>query len=74
MFRRFDDVLELPGPTPDQAAELLGRLLRQWNASPDDEILQAASGLNFADIRSAVDDARKETILADREAPLPGDG
>jgi SpoVK/Ycf46/Vps4 family AAA+-type ATPase len=73
LFRRFDDVLELPGPTPDQAAELLGRLMRQWNAKPDQQILQAASSLSFADIRAAIDDARKETILAGRQAPLLGD-
>jgi hypothetical protein len=44
--------------------------MRQWNASLDEQILREASGLSFADIRSAVDDARKETILADRDAPL----
>ena len=41
LFRRFDDVLELPGPTPEQAAELLSRLMRQWNATPDPAALQA---------------------------------
>lgn len=73
LFRRFDDVLELPNPTPDQAAELLGRLMRQWNASPDDQTFQAALGLSFADIRAAVDDVRKETILSGRDTPLPGE-
>ena len=72
LLRRFDDVLELPAPSSDQAAELLGRLMRQWNACPDEQTLQAASGLSFADIRSAVDDARKETVLAGQGSPLPG--
>ena len=73
LFRRFDDVLELAGPTPEQAAELLTRLMRQWNAKPDAATLNAASGLSFADIHAAVDDARKETILDGRDNPLPGD-
>jgi SpoVK/Ycf46/Vps4 family AAA+-type ATPase len=72
LFRRFDDVLELPGPTPSQAKELLGRLMRQWKAQPDEEILQAAVGLSFADIHAAVDDVRKEAILDGRTAPQPG--
>jgi SpoVK/Ycf46/Vps4 family AAA+-type ATPase len=71
LFRRFDDVLELPGPTPEQAAELLSRLLRQWGAQPDEQALQAAAGLSFADIQAAVDDARKETILDGRDNPRP---
>jgi SpoVK/Ycf46/Vps4 family AAA+-type ATPase len=71
LFRRFDDVLELPGPTPEQAAELLSRLLRQWGAQLDEQTLQAAAGLSFADIHAAVDDARKETILDGRDSPRP---
>ncbi len=73
LFRRFDDVLELLGPTPEQAAELLSRLMRQWSAQPDEQTLQAAAGLSFADIHAAVDDARKETILDGRDKPHPGE-
>jgi len=73
LFRRFDDVLELPGPTPEQAAELLSRLLRQWGTQPDEQALQAVAGLSFADIHAAVDDARKETILDGRDNPRPGE-
>jgi SpoVK/Ycf46/Vps4 family AAA+-type ATPase len=73
LFRRFDDVMELPGPTSEQAAELLSRLMRQWNTTPDLATLQAATGLSFADIHAAVDDARKETILGGRMAPNPGE-
>jgi SpoVK/Ycf46/Vps4 family AAA+-type ATPase len=72
LFRRFDDVLELPGPTPGQAAELLSRLMRQWKEQLDEETLQAAIGLSFADIHAAVDDVRKEAILDGRTAPRPG--
>lgn len=71
LFRRFDDVLELPGPTREQAAELLGRLLRQWGAQPDRQTLEATARLSFADIRAAVDDAHKETVLDGRDIPRP---
>jgi len=71
LFRRFDDVLELPGPTPSQAAELLSRLMRQWKDQPDEETLHAAVGLSFADIRAAVDDVRKEAILDGRTTLRP---
>jgi SpoVK/Ycf46/Vps4 family AAA+-type ATPase len=73
LFRRFDDVLELPGPTREQAAELLSRLMRQWDAKPGNQILEAASGLSFADIHAVVDDVRKETILGGRDTPRPGE-
>jgi SpoVK/Ycf46/Vps4 family AAA+-type ATPase len=73
LFRRFDDVLELAGPSPVQAEELLTRLLRQWREKPDEAILQATVGLSFADIRTAIDDVRKEVILSGREAPRPGE-
>jgi SpoVK/Ycf46/Vps4 family AAA+-type ATPase len=73
LFRRFDDVLELSGPTRGQAAELLNRLMRQWNEEPDEQTLQAATGLSFADIHAAVDDVRKEAILAGRTTPRSGE-
>ncbi len=73
LFRRFDDVLELAGPTPEQAGELLRRLLRQWGAKPDRATLEATTGLSFADIHAAVDDARKKAILDGRDAPGPGE-
>ena len=73
LCRRSEDVLELPGPTPEQAAELLSRLMRQWGAQPGEQILEAAAGLSFADIHAAVDDARKETILDSRDTPRPAE-
>jgi SpoVK/Ycf46/Vps4 family AAA+-type ATPase len=73
LFRRFDDVLELAGPTPAQAEELLTRLLRQWREKPDEAILQVAGGLSFADIHAAIDDVRKEIILGGRDEPCPGE-
>jgi SpoVK/Ycf46/Vps4 family AAA+-type ATPase len=73
LFRRFDDVLELAGPTREQAAELLSRLMRQWGAKPDKTILEATAGLSFADIHAAVDDARKQAILDGCDTPGPGE-
>ena len=73
LFRRFDDVLELAVPTPQQAAELLSRLMRQWDARPDQPTMEAAAGLSFADIHAAVDDARKKAILDGRDKPGPGE-
>jgi SpoVK/Ycf46/Vps4 family AAA+-type ATPase len=73
LFRRFDDVLELSGPTQDQAAELLARLMRQWQTRPDKEALAATANLSFADIKMAVDNARKAVILDGRDKPAPGE-
>lgn len=70
LFRRFDDVLELRGPTAEQAAELLGGLLRlpRRRRLPAG-LVEAAAGLSFADIRAAVDDARKDAVLAGADSP-----
>ena len=70
LFRRFDDVLELAEPTPEQAGELLARLLRlpPTRRRPK-ELAEAAHGLSFADIRAAVDDARKDAVLSGGDTP-----
>ena len=34
LFRRFDDVLELPAPTDEQRREMLARQLRPWRMKP----------------------------------------
>lgn len=73
LFRRFDDVLELAGPAREQAAELLSRLMRQWDAKPESATVEATAGLSFADIHAAVDDARKQAILDGRDTPGPGE-
>ncbi|MEU4191100.1 ATP-binding protein [Kribbella sp. NPDC026611] len=69
LFRRFDDVLELPEPSPRQRAELLGHLLRPWRLRVTDKLEAAANGLSFADIRAAVQDAYKDAVLADKPRP-----
>lgn len=69
LFRRFDDVLELADPTPEQAAELLARLLRLPPRRRPKGLAEAARGLSFADIRAAVDDARKDAVLSGVDTP-----
>lgn len=69
LFRRFDDVLELPEPTEGQRRELLGRLLRPWRIKPTDNLVAETAGLSFADIRAAVEDAHKDAILGDQPRP-----
>jgi len=69
LFRRFDDVLELPEPTEVQRRELLSRLLRAWRMKPTDNTVAGTVGLSFADIRAAVEDAHKDAILGDQPGP-----
>ncbi|MDQ7806028.1 ATP-binding protein [Amycolatopsis sp. A133] len=71
LLRRFDDVLKFPAPTSEAVMTLLRRLLR--SVPVDDVALRKLSeqsqGLSFAQVKAAVDDARKGAILGDREQP-----
>ena len=70
LFRRFDDVLELPAPTDEQRRELLARLLRPWRMKPTEALITTnAVGLTFADIKAALEDAYKDAILSDQARP-----
>lgn len=69
LFRRFDDVIELPMPTEEQRRELLSRLLRSWRIKPTGNLVAQTAGLSFADIRAAVEDAHKDAILGDQPRP-----
>lgn len=71
LLRRFDDVLEFPSPTEKAIAALLRRLLRSVPVDDDDvqRLAQQGTGLSFAEVRAAVDNARKAAILSDRERP-----
>ncbi|MCP9271234.1 AAA family ATPase [Mycolicibacterium arenosum] len=69
LFRRFDDVLELPEPTDEQRRELLNRLMRPWRLKTTSAVLKEADDLSFADIRAAVEDAYKDAILSDSDRP-----
>nr|WP_225954520.1 ATP-binding protein [Kibdelosporangium phytohabitans] len=71
LLRRFDDVLEFPPPTEESIAVLLRRLLRSVPVDDDAvrRLARLARGLSFADVRVAVDSARKAAILSDSEYP-----
>lgn len=72
LFRRFDDVLELPEPTTEQRRELLDRLMRPWRLKTSDALLTETDGLSFADMRASVEDAFKDAILDGRKRPTQG--
>lgn len=70
LLRRFDDVLELEAPTEDQRIDLLRRLLRITGRTRiPNELVVASAGLSFADIRAAVEDARKLSLLDGEKEP-----
>ncbi|MGW4116639.1 AAA family ATPase [Actinosynnema sp. NPDC004786] len=71
LLRRFDDVLEFPPPTPAAITTLLRRLLRSFPVADSDlkRLSENSQGLSFAQVKAAVDDARKAAILGDREHP-----
>jgi SpoVK/Ycf46/Vps4 family AAA+-type ATPase len=69
LFRRFDDVLELPEPTPQQRGEFLNRMMRPWRLKADEALLAEAAGLSFADMRAAAEDALKDAVLNDQDRP-----
>lgn len=70
LFRRFDDVIELPQPSSRQRGEALNRLMRSWRIKSDDALLKAAAGLSFADLRAAIEDAHKDAILSGKTRPV----
>jgi SpoVK/Ycf46/Vps4 family AAA+-type ATPase len=69
LFRRFDDVVEFPLPSPEQRAELIQRLLKPWRLKSNAELLSAADGLTYADIRAGYEDAYKDAVLSGADRP-----
>lgn len=68
LFRRFDDVLRFEMPSRDSLVELLKRRLARNAKGLDYEVLAAeASGLSYADIQRACDDALKDMIVVARD-------
>jgi SpoVK/Ycf46/Vps4 family AAA+-type ATPase len=70
VYRRFDDVIEYDLPTPSQVADTLKGRVRDF-AGPDVDWLAlgaAASGLSYAEITRAADEAMKDAIIGDRTA------
>ena len=70
VFRRFDDVVEYRMPEPAQIAETLKTRLGAMADSTIvwDELADSASGLSYADITRAADEAIKEAIIADHSS------
>jgi len=70
VYRRFDDVIEYDLPTPSQVADTLKGRVRDF-AGPDVDwsaLGVAASGLSYAEITRAADEAMKDAIIGDRTA------
>lgn len=67
LFRRFDDVLHYSLPTTDEIRRLFEYKLVNYDKHfrITDELIQAANGLNHAEIVKVCDDAVKSSILGD---------
>jgi SpoVK/Ycf46/Vps4 family AAA+-type ATPase len=68
VYRRFDDVIEYDLPTSSQVADTLRGRVRDF-AGPDvdwNALGAAASGLSYAEITRAADEAMKDAIIGDR--------
>ncbi len=65
LFRRFDDVIEYHIPTSVQAVELIRVRLGNFAPKPfpAKAITSRASGLSYAEIRRAVDEAIKDAVM-----------
>lgn len=70
LFRRFDDVIRFDLPNPARIEQALrNRFVLYKEAKNLDytRIAEAASGLSYADVLRAADEALKDLILQDRE-------
>ena len=67
LFRRFDDVLHYSLPTTDEIRRLFEYKLVNYDKHfrITEELIQAANGLNHAEIVKVCDDAVKSSILGD---------
>jgi SpoVK/Ycf46/Vps4 family AAA+-type ATPase len=69
LFRRFDDVIEYTLPTVEMIHRLLETRLSVFKTQWSDwtRILDAAKGLNLAEIVRAADEAAKQAVLSNTE-------
>jgi len=68
LWRRFDEVLEVPPPTTAASAKLLERLLQRGvGHALIDEMTQRLDGLPFAAVEYAAHGARRNAIIAGRQ-------
>lgn len=69
LFRRFDEVVQFHLPSGAEVVELMARRLRSAAAHlPLEHLATLAEGLSFADVKTACDDAMKQSLLAGRQA------
>jgi len=71
LFRRFDDVFELPIPGPIQIKELLKMTLSSLNVDKNidwDQLAKKLLGASSANVVKAAQDAAKSTVLAGRKS------
>jgi SpoVK/Ycf46/Vps4 family AAA+-type ATPase len=75
LFRRFDDVVEYGLPEQEQLICALQAKLSLFQNSKIDwrKLADSASGLSYADITRACEDAMKEAITHDRQKVVTGD-
>jgi SpoVK/Ycf46/Vps4 family AAA+-type ATPase len=75
LFRRFDDVVEYGLPEQEQLVCALQAKLSLFQNSKIDwrKLANSASGLSYADITRACEDAMKEAITHDRQKVVTGD-
>lgn len=68
LFRRFDDVIEYGLPNKEQILAALKNRLVNFSRSIKtwDELATVASGLSYAELSRAADDAIKDAIIQDR--------
>lgn len=75
LFRRFDDVIQYPMPDRELIAETLkARLAAHAKNNLDwNKLTESASGLNYAEITKACDEALKENIIYERKMLVTDD-
>ncbi|MNR45428.1 proteasome-activating nucleotidase [compost metagenome] len=68
LFRRFDDVIEYGLPNQEQIQAVLKTRLVNFSKSIKswDKLTTVASGLSYAELVRAADDAIKDAIIHDR--------
>lgn len=66
LFRRFDDVIEYDLPSREMRRQVMASRLAAFPAKKLDwgSVLRAASGLSYADVTRACDEAAKEYVLS----------
>jgi SpoVK/Ycf46/Vps4 family AAA+-type ATPase len=71
LFRRFDDVIDYPLPTPQRAERTIRARLTMLDLADVvwDSVLETTKGLSYADLTRACEDVAKEAILSGWSKP-----